>query len=416
MFFERKRYLEELIAGRGNGLVKIVTGVRRCGKSFLLFRLWHAWLVADGVPEDHIIELQLDDLRNRRLRNPERLLDYIDRRLAERGAAYYVILDEVQLVEDFVEVVLSLTHTHGVDVYVSGSNSRFLSSDIVTEFRGRGDEIRVWPLTFAEYYAGVGGDKREAWQTYYTYGGLPQVALLPTAEKRAEYLRNLYEATYLRDVIERNHLRNPEGLRSLVRILASAIGAPTNARRIANTFQSNGSVAIKPDTIRQYIEYLGDAFLIEEAQRYDVKGRKYIGAESKYYFADLGIRAAVLGFRQQEESHIMENILYNELRQRGLNVDVGVVEAWGRDPGGKTERRLLEVDFVVNRPPHRYYIQSALRMPTPEKAGQERRPLLSTGDHFPKIIVTGDYIHRKEDEDGILTVSILDFLLSDDVL
>lgn len=409
MIFERSKYLNELIAGRGNGLVKIITGVRRCGKSFLLFNIWHKWLQNHGVKEDHIIEIQLDDFRNRHLRKPDVLLNYIDSKIVD-DVNYYIVLDEVQLVEDFVEIILSLTHMKNVDVYVSGSNSRFLSSDVVTEFRGRGDEIRVRPLTFDEYFKGVGGDIRKAWLDYYTFGGLPQVALLETEEKKVDYLRRLYETTYLCDVIERNHLRNPEGMKELVRILASNIGSSTNPTRIANTFQSSQGVAIKRDTIKQYIEYLKDSFLIEEALRYDVKGRKYIGTETKYYFADIGIRAAILNYRQQEETHIMENIIYNELRCRSYNVDVGMVELGGKDNSGKFVRKQLEVDFVVNRPPYRVYIQSAFHMPTQEKEIQERRSLLAINDHFRKIVIVGDDIHRKEDEFGVLTVGLLDFL------
>lgn len=409
MIFERSKYLNELIAGRRNGLVKIITGVRRCGKSFLLFNIWHKWLQNHGIKEDHIIEIQLDDFRNRHLRKPDVLLNYIDSKIVD-DVNYYIVLDEVQLVEDFVEIILSLTHMKNVDVYVSGSNSRFLSSDVVTEFRGRGDEIRVRPLTFDEYFKGVGGDIRKAWLDYYTFGGLPQVALLETEEKKVDYLRRLYETTYLCDVIERNHLRNPEGMKELVRILASNIGSSTNPTRIANTFQSSQGVAIKRDTIKQYIEYLKDSFLIEEALRYDVKGRKYIGTETKYYFADIGIRAAILNYRQQEETHIMENIIYNELRCRSYNVDVGMVELGGKDNSGKFVRKQLEVDFVVNRPPYRVYIQSAFHMPTQEKEIQERRSLLAINDHFRKIVIVGDDIHRKEDEFGVLTVGLLDFL------
>lgn len=409
MIFERSKYLNELIAGRGNGLVKIITGVRRCGKSFLLFNIWHKWLQNHGIKEDHIIEIQLDDFRNRHLRMPDVLLNYIDSKIVD-DVNYYIVLDEVQLVEDFVEIILSLTHMKNVDVYVSGSNSRFLSSDVVTEFRGRGDEIRVRPLTFDEYFKGVGGDIRKAWLDYYTFGGLPQVALLETEEKKVDYLRRLYETTYLCDVIERNHLRNPEGMKELVRILASNIGSSTNPTRIANAFQSSQGVAIKRDTIKQYIEYLKDSFLIEEALRYDVKGRKYIGTETKYYFADIGIRAAILNYRQQEETHIMENIIYNELRCRSYNVDVGMVELGGKDNSGKFVRKQLEVDFVVNRPPYRVYIQSAFHMPTQEKEIQERRSLLAINDHFRKIVIVGDDIHRKEDEFGVLTVGLLDFL------
>ena len=411
MYFARSKYLNELISGRCNGLVKIITGVRRCGKSFLLFNIWHNWLLEHGVDENHMIEIQFDDFRYRKLRNPEALLNYIESKLVDDDKTNYVVLDEVQLVDDFVEVILSLTHMRNVDVYVSGSNSRFLSRDVVTEFRGRGDEIRVWPLTFDEYFNGIGGDIRGAWLDYYTFGGLPQVALLETKEKKIDYLKRMYEATYLRDIIEHNKLRNADGMRDLVRVIASTIGSSTNPTRIANTFKSVHDVCIKRDTIKQYLDYMKDSFLIEEALRYDVKGRKYIGTETKYYFVDIGIRAAILNYRQQEETHIMENIIYNELRSRGYSVDVGVVEH-----RTSNERKQLEVDFVVNRPPYRVYIQSAFHMPTPEKEQQERRSLLAINDHFKKIIIVGDDIHRKEDEDGVLTIGLLDFLTDKDLL
>ena len=367
-----------------------------------------------GVHENHIVELSLDDLKNRPLRNPGNLLEYIERKTPADGSTYYVVLDEVQLVDDFVEVLLSLMHTRYLDVYVSGSNSKFLSKDVVTEFRGRGDEIRVWPLSFKEYYEVVGGDKATAWNDYYTFGGLPQVTQFESKAKKMDYLRNLYELTYLHDVIERNHLRNPEGLRQLTQILASAIGTPTNPKRVCNTFQSAEGITIMRKTIQDYINYLQEAFLIEEALRYDVKGRRYIGTETKYYFTDMGLRAAALNYRQQEETHIMENIIYNELRSRGYRVDVGLVETWDRNDQGKTVRKRLEVDFVVNHGPERVYIQSAFRMPTSEKKSQEQRPLLGTGDNFRKMIVVGENIMRKINENGIVTMSLFDFLLESD--
>ena len=393
-------------------MVKIVTGIRRSGKSFLLMTLFHQHLIEQGVQENHIIEISLDNRKNKRLRDPDALLDYIDSRVQADGLIHYVILDEVQLVEDFVEVLLSLMQDKRLDVYVSGSNSRFLSKDVVTEFRGRGDEIHLYPLSFSEYYAAVGGDKRDAWKNYYTYGGLPQVLLTEDEEKKANYLTDLYELTYLKDIVERNHLRNVEGLRTLIRILASSIGSPTNPKRIANTFQSAEDIRIKDSTIRDYIDYLQDAFLIEEALRYDVKGRKYIGTETKYYFADMGIRAAILNLRQQEETHIMENIIYNELRMRGYRVDVGMVETWTTNAENKTMRLPLEIDFVVNKGAERIYIQSAYRMPSEEKEKQEKRSLLSTNDNFRKIIITYDDIKQKTDEQGIVTISLLDFLLN----
>ena len=402
-----------LISGEGNNLVKIVTGVRRCGKSFLLFKLFRNYLTEKGVDEQHIIELSLDDLRNKKLRNPETLLEYIDSHLLNDKKTTYIILDEVQLVQDFVDVLLSLLHTPFVDVYVSGSNSKFLSKDVVTEFRGRGDEIRVFPLSFSEFYSAVGGDKSEVWKEYYTYGGLPQILEFDSEKKKSDYLKNLYELTYMKDVQERNHLRNADGLFKVVQMLASCIGSPTNPKRISDTFKTVEKKAVTDKTILNYIECLKDAFLIEEALRYDVKGRKYIGTETKYYFEDIGLRNAILNFRQQEEPHIMENIIYNELKYRGFNVDVGFVEAWENKSSGKSFRHGLEVDFVVNKGAERIYIQSAFKLPTDEKKEQEERPLLNINDSFKKIIITGENIKHKTDEKGILTIGLLDFLLDE---
>lgn len=413
MIIQRKKYLDMLISGEENNLVKIVTGVRRCGKSFLLFKLFRNYLTEKGVDEQHIIELSLDDLRNKKLRNPETLLEYIDSRLLNDKKTTFIILDEVQLVQDFVEVLLSLLHTPFVDVYVSGSNSKFLSKDVVTEFRGRGDEIRVFPLSFSEFYSAVGGDKSEVWKEYYTYGGLPQILEFDSEKKKSDYLKNLYELTYMKDVQERNHLRNADGLFKVVQMLASCIGSPTNPKRISDTFKTVEKKAVTDKTILNYIECLKDAFLIEEALRYDVKGRKYIGTETKYYFEDIGLRNAILNFRQQEEPHIMENIIYNELKYRGFNVDVGFVETWENKSSGKSFRHGLEVDFVVNKGAERIYIQSAFKLPTDEKKEQEERPLLNINDSFKKIIITGENIKRKTDEKGILTIGLLDFLLDE---
>lgn len=411
MIFSRSKYLKQLIAAKGNGMIKIVTGIRRSGKSFLLMNIFHQHLVGEGVAEDHIIEISLDNRKNKRLRNPDMLLDYIDSKIINDGLIHYIILDEVQLVDDFVEVLLSLMQDKRMDVYVSGSNSKFLSKDIVTEFRGRGDEIHLYPLSFSEYYSTIGGDKQEAWKTYYTFGGLPQIQQFDTEERKIDYLIDLYELTYLKDIIERNHIRNTEGLKELIRVLASGIGSTTNPKRISNTFQSTEKVSIKDSTIKEYIGYMQDSFLIEEAMRYDVKGRKYIGTESKYYFADMGVRAAILNFRQQEETHIMENIIYNELRMRGYRVDVGLVEMWTVNAEKKNVRLPLEVDFVVNRGAERIYIQSAYRLPTEEKEAQEKRSLLNTNDNFRKIIIVSEDIKRKIDDQGIITMSLYDFLL-----
>lgn len=402
-----------LVAGQGNGLVKIVTGGRRCGKSFLLFQIFHQYLVQHGVDEGHLIEVSLDDRRNRKLCDPDALLDYLDSRIKSDGKTNFIFLDEIQLVDDFIGVLLSLMHTPNTEVYVSGSNSKFLSKDVVTEFRGRGQEIRIWPLSFSEYYGAVGGERSQAWKDYYTFGGLPQILSLGTERAKRSYLRDIYEVTYIKDIVERNKIKVPEGLRELVRILASGIGSSTNPTRICNTFQSVSQLQITDKTINEYISDIQDAFLIEEALRYDVKGRKYIGTETKYYFCDLGLRNIVLNLRQQEETHIMENVIYNELRMRGYLVDVGLVECWTTDENGKRKRSKLEVDFVVNNGPERVYIQSAFNMPTKDKEKQERRSLINIADNFRKVIVVKDDIKRKIDDDGVVTIGLFDFLLDE---
>ena len=409
MIITRQKYLDMLVAGQGNGLVKIVTGGRRCGKSFLLFQIFHQYLLQHGVDEGHLIEVSLDDRRNRKLCDPDALLDYLDSRIKSDGKTNFIFLDEIQLVDDFIGVLLSLMHTPNTEVYVSGSNSKFLSKDVVTEFRGRGQEIRIWPLSFSEYYGAVGGERSQAWKDYYTFGGLPQILSLGTERAKRSYLRDIYEVTYIKDIVERNKIKVPEGLRELVRILASGIGSSTNPTRICNTFQSVSQLQITDKTINEYISDIQDAFLIEEALRYDVKGRKYIGTETKYYFCDLGLRNIVLNLRQQEETHIMENVIYNELRMRGYLVDVGLVECWTTDENGKRKRSKLEVDFVVNNGPERVYIQSAFNMPTKDKEKQERRSLINIADNFRKVIVVKDDIKRKIDDDGVVTIGLFDF-------
>lgn len=413
MIITRQKYLDMLVAGQGNGLVKIVTGGRRCGKSFLLFQIFHQYLLQHGVDEGHLIEVSLDDRRNRKLCNPDALLDYLDSRIKSDGKTNFIFLDEIQLVDDFIGVLLSLMHTPNTEVYVSGSNSKFLSKDVVTEFRGRGQEIRIWPLSFSEYYGAVGGERSQAWKDYYTFGGLPQILSLGTERAKRSYLRDIYEVTYIKDIVERNKIKVPEGLRELVRILASGIGSSTNPTRICNTFQSVSQLQITDKTINEYISDIQDAFLIEEALRYDVKGRKYIGTETKYYFCDLGLRNIVLNLRQQEETHIMENVIYNELRMRGYLVDVGLVECWTTNENGKRKRSKLEVDFVVNNGPERVYIQSAFNMPTKDKEKQERRSLINIADNFRKVIVVKDDIKRKIDDDGVVTIGLFDFLLDE---
>lgn len=382
-------------------------------KVLLLFQIFHQYLLQHGVDEGHLIEVSLDDRRNRKLCDPDALLDYLDSRIKSDGKTNFIFLDEIQLVDDFIGVLLSLMHTPNTEVYVSGSNSKFLSKDVVTEFRGRGQEIRIWPLSFSEYYGAVGGERSQAWKDYYTFGGLPQILSLDTERAKRSYLRDIYEVTYIKDIVERNKIKVPEGLRELVRILASGIGSSTNPTRICNTFQSVSQLQITDKTINEYISDIQDAFLIEEALRYDVKGRKYIGTETKYYFCDLGLRNIVLNLRQQEETHIMENVIYNELRMRGYLVDVGLVECWTTNENGKRKRSKLEVDFVVNNGPERVYIQSAFNMPTKDKEKQERRSLINIADNFRKVIVVKDDIKRKIDDDGVVTIGLFDFLLDE---
>ena len=411
MYFERKFYLQELISSEGNGMIKIITGIRRCGKSFLLFDIFRKHLLRRGVLESHIIQVNLEDRRNKRLRNPDALLEYIDKQLKD-SERYYILLDEIQLVPEFEDVLNSYLHIENADVFVTGSNAKFLSKDVITEFRGRGWEIRIHPLSFAEYYEAVGGEKAAQLETYYLYGGLPSVAQFSNPTEKQNYLCEIFETVYLKDVIERNHLHNADGMRELIRILASGMGSSTNVRRIVNTFKSETGMVIGPNTIARYLEHLQDAFIINEALRFDVKGRKYIGTETKYYFEDIGIRNAILGFRQIEFNHTMENVVYNELRKQGYTVDVGLVEMVNHDENGKSVRRNLEIDFVVNRHDERIYIQSAYMMPDREKVAQEQASLLRVPDGFKKVIVTGDRSHSNYNDNGILIKGIFDFLLN----
>lgn len=415
MQIKRNYYLQQLIDGKKNGLIKIITGIRRCGKSYLLFTLFRQHLIASGVPDDHIIRIALDDIENEELRAPLVLYKNIKARMID-DELYYILLDEVQLVPRFEEVLNSLLRIDNADVYVTGSNSKFLSSDIITEFRGRGDEIHLYPLSLSEYCEGTGQEPRDAWKDYYTYGGLPHVLALETEKKKLDYLTNLFESVYLIDVIERHKIKNKSEFEELVRIVASGIGAPTNPSKLSNTFKSVKKVNISSVTIDRYLDYMQDAFIIEKAIRYDIKGKKYIGSLAKYYFSDLGIRNAILGLRQQEETHIMENILYNELRRRGCKVDIGMMEQRYVDKDGKWQRKQLEVDFVVNEGSQRYYIQSALALPDEEKRQQEMASLLKINDSFKKIIVVKDDIKPWRDENGILTIGLIDFLMDDSCL
>ena len=415
MNIQRDFYLNQLIAGRENGLIKIITGIRRCGKSYLLFNLFHEWLNDNGIDDNHIIEVALDDRSNKALRDPDALLDYVKSQITDKSL-HYILLDEIQIVPEFTDVLNSLLHIRNVDVYVTGSNSHFLSTDVVTEFRGRGDEIRLHPLSFAEFCQGFQGEKGKAWKEYYTYGGLPLVLSLDTEQKKANYLDNLYQSVYLADILERHKIKNKTEFDELVKTMASSIGSPCNPTKLSNTFKSVKKVEIHHHTISKYLSYLSDAFVLERSVRYDIKGKKYINTLGKYYFSDLGIRNALLGFRQQEENHIMENIIYNELRIRGYHVDVGMVEERTTDRNNKTIRKQYEVDFVANQGNRRYYIQSAFAMPDEMKVKQETASLTRINDSFKKIIVVKDDIMPKRDENGIVTIGIMDFLLRPDSL
>lgn len=415
MFFERKKYLNELISLEGNGMIKIVTGIRRCGKSFLLFNIYKNHLLNRGVTIDHIIEVNLEDRLNKKLRDPDVLLEYIYNHIHD-DQKYFVLLDEVQMVPEFEDVLNSFLNKENIDVFVTGSNAKFLSKDVITEFRGRGWEVRVHPLSFAEYYEVIGGDIQLALNDYYLYGGLPAVAAIESKQKKQDYLTDVYKMVYLKDVLQRNHLRNEQGLKVLVQILASSIGSNMNVKKIANTFKSQSSVEVSPTTISAYLEHLQDAFIISEALRYDVKGRKYIGTESKYYFEDVGIRNAVIGFRQVEFNHSMENVVFNELRGLGYTVDVGMVEVMKRNAEGKQYRTRLEVDFVVNRHDLRLYIQSAYRITDQDKMNQEQASLLHIPDAFRKIIIDGDRYVSNYNNAGVMMMGICDFLLHSNTL
>lgn len=396
-------------------MIKIVTGLRRSGKSYLLFKLFSNYLKEQGIPEDHVIKVDLEDRRNMALRNPDALLAHIDSRMKD-DRMYYILLDEVQHVPEFEDVLNSYLKIDNADVYVTGSNSRFLSSDIITEFRGRGDQIHVYPLSFAEFMSVDSRHPIDAWNDYYTYGGLPHILALETPKKKADYLKELYSTVYVNDIIERYRLRGEAELKELILVIASSIGSPTNPNKLANTFKSLKNISLSNKTIDNYLTYICESFLTEKAIRYDIKGKKYINTLSKYYFTDIGIRNAILDFRQQEENHIMENVIYNELKIRGFQVDVGVVEFRTTDRNGKSIRKQHEVDFVVNQGSRRYYIQSAFAMPTDAKERQESASLLNIDDSFKKIIIVKDHIKPKRNEEGIITIGLVDFLLHKDSL
>lgn len=415
MEIKRDQYLNALINRMHNGMIKVITGIRRAGKSYILFNIFQNYLLSIGVNPSQIITIEFDRYENRKYRNADFVLEYIHSCL-RKGEQYYLLMDEVQLLPDFEEVLNSLLHYQNLDVYVTGSNSKFLSKDIITQFRGRGDEIHVWPLTFKEFMQVYDGDVYNGWAEYVIYGGLPLTVSMKTEEQKVQYLTNLFKETYLKDIIERYHIDKVQEMDDLLNILASSIGSLTNPPRIEATFKSLIHSNISMNTIRQYIEYLEDAFIINKAYRYNVKGRKYIGTPLKYYFEDVGLRNARLGFRQVEQTHLMENIIYNELRSRGYSVDVGVVEKREVDSNGKEKKKQLEIDFIANLGSKRYYIQSAYSMPTEEKRKQEKASLISVKDSFKKIILVKDVVKISRDEDGIMMMNIYDFLLNKDSL
>lgn len=415
MEIKRDRYLKKLIDSRQNGFIKVVTGIRRCGKSYLLNVLFYHYLLDNGVTDDHIIRIDLEDRMNKEFRNPDTMLRYVHERIKDKNL-YYIIIDEVQLMDDFVDVLNSFSHIANADTYVTGSNSHFLSSDIPTEFRGRGETIHINPLSFSEFYSAIGGDKQDAWREYYTYGGLPLIQSFETEEKKINYLKGLFETVYLADIIERHKIRSDSEFRELVLILASSIGAPCNPTKLSDTFKSVKNVSIGSQTIANYLTYLSESFLLNKAIRYDIKGKKYINTLSKYYFSDIGLRNAILDMRQQEETHIMENIIYNELITRGYSVDVGMVEIRKPDKDGKWSRTQLEVDFIASLGSKKYYVQSALSIPDREKEIQESRSLMNINDSFKKIIIVKDHIMPRRNEDGILTIGLFDFLLKENSL
>jgi len=429
MRIERTKYLQELIDRKHNGLVKVITGIRRCGKSYLLFTLFYDHLIAQGVKEENIIKLELDQTANIKYRNPFELDKYVREQIKDNGEMHYVFLDEIQFVEKvknpyvengaeitFYDVLNGLMRISNADIYVTGSNSKMLSTDILTEFRGRGDEVRVHPLVFSEYMQAYDGDKYDGWLDYYTYGGLPVILGRKTDSQKADYLVNLFRETYIKDIVELNKVKNVDDLEDLLDVISSCIGSLTNPNRISNTFKTEKDVDLSKTTIEKYIEYFEDAFLIEETKRFDIKGRKYINTPKKYYFTDIGLRNARLNFRQQEENHIMENIIYNELIYRGFSVDVGIVEVREKQDNGTYKHKQLEIDFIANKGSQRYYIQSAFEMRSHDKEYQEIRPYTAIEDSFKKIVVTKDHIKLKRDENGIVTMSIYDFLLKPDSL
>ena len=412
---ERNKYLAELISLHGNGMIKVITGMRRCGKSYLLFRIFVSYLEKQGVASDHIIKINLEDFKSRELRNPNNLYSYVENCMKD-DEQYYILIDEVQMLDCFEDVLNGFLGISNVDVYITGSNAKFLSKDIITEFRGRGYEIKMYPLCFREYMSVYEGSVHAGLNEYMLYGGLPQILSYKTEEQKVNFLKSLFDETYIKDIRERYDIRKDDDLEELINIMASDIGALTNPNKLANTFRSEKKSIISYDTIKNYTDYLCDSFLIEKSTRYDIKGKRYINSPFKYYFMDLGLRNARINFRQFEKSHLMENLIYNEMRVRGFNVDVGVVPFVNTDDEGRRQRLALEVDFVCNLGSRRYYIQSAYRMDSSEKMKQERASLLKVDDSFKKIIILGEECPITRDEQGITTIGIYDFLLKENSL
>ncbi len=415
MKIKRDLYLNTLIRHKHNGMIKVITGIRRCGKSYLVFKLFYNYLIESGVKEDHIIKIALDDRKNKDYRNPDVLCDYVHERIKDKDM-YYILLDEVQFVAEFEDVLNSFLHIENADTYVTGSNAKFLSKDIITEFRGRGDQIHVFPLSFSEFMSVYNGSVIDGWNEYMNFGGLPKVVEFTDDIDKAKYLKEIFTETYLKDIKERNSIRGDAEIEELLDILSSSIGSLFSPKKLSDTFKSVKQVSIHPDTIKNYLDYFVDSFLIVQAKRYDIKGKKYINSPSKYYFSDLGLRNARLNFRQEEETHIMENIVFNELLTRGLNVDVGVLEHYAPNKQGKSVLTKSEVDFVCNMADKRYYIQVALSIPDKEKSEQEQKSLLGIADSFKKIIIVKDISRSHYNENGIYLMSLFDFLLKPDSL
>ncbi|MCM1271777.1 MAG: ATP-binding protein [Ruminococcus flavefaciens] len=411
MEFKREYYLNKLIMKKHNGLIKVITGIRRCGKSYLLFSIFKNYLLKNGIDEEHIIEIAFDSFENKKLRDPNVLYPYVKEKITDEKM-YYILLDEVQLLDEFESVLNGLMRIKNADVYVTGSNAKFLSKDIITEFRGRGDEIHINPLSFAEFMSEYNGNKYDGWNEYVLYGGLPPVVLLPTPEQKIELLKNLFKETYINDIIGRHNIKNKDEFEELIDILASGIGSLTNPKKLADTFKSKKQKTISVNTVKNYLDYLCDAFVVDKAVRYDIKGRKYIDTPQKYYFSDIGLRNARINFRQIEENHTMENIIFNELLSRDFNVDIGLVTVSQKDKDNKLVRKQLEVDFVCNKASKRYYVQSAFAIPDAEKMQQESNSLLRIDDSFKKIIVVKDTPAPWYTDNGILVIGIYDFLLN----